>query len=502
MTDNTALPLPNRTSSFSSQTLTPAPGALTKSSGFLLNLVALYLFLLESRVLDLSPIWWLHIPLALLILLCILTVAKGNFRVTFGSKIAVAFTIFTGWVTLSVPFSKWRFASIGPLESQIQALVIMIIIAQIIRTPADYRRITGTYAYAILIASLLSFYLGRSVENGRLALANGTLADPNEFALALVVGLPFWWDKANAAQGARKIYCLLCTVPILVAFGKTGSRSGLFTLAMLFFVTFLLANPTRKVLIAGGCVFMVLASTFFLPEYIRVRYQTIFTKGAEAQDLDKKAESHLGSDIASSEERKALLIQSIHMTFEHPLFGVGPGVFSYASWDERHAATGQGGWAQVTHNTYTQISSETGIPGFILFVLCMTMVLRSSYAAYRGLKDTDPIMAKTGSYLFCTLSAFSVGIFFLSVGYTHIISVLFALTIGLSNIRHRTVQGQTVPILALAKSTLGVSLSKWIKPNLPAPATAKTAGPMANSKALRNAGLSGKRTAATTPVQK
>lgn len=460
-------------------------------SKLVVSIAAVYIFLLESRVLDISPIWWLHIPLILLILLIVITLAKGSFRITFQSKISIAFALFTGWVALSVPFSKWRFASIGPLESQIQALVIFIIIVQLIRTPAQYRKITGAYAYAILFASVLSFYFGRSVENGRLALANGTLGDPNEFALALVVGLPFWWDKANVAKGPKKIYCLLCTAPILLAFLKTGSRSGLFTLAMLVFVTFLLAPITRKMLIAAGCLILVIASSLLLPDYLKARYQTIFSP-ADANTLDKRDVKHLDSDIASSEERKALLIQSIQMTFQNPIFGVGPGVFSYASWDQRKEESGVGGLAQVTHNTYTQISSETGIPGFLLFAATMVMVLKSAFSAYRALKDTDPVMAKTGSYLFSMLAAFAVGIFFLSVGYTHIVSTLFALTVALSNLRDSSAnQAQVKSQFAVAGSATPVSARA--KPLKPVATTLRARGPFANSKALRNAGLPNKR---------
>jgi O-antigen ligase len=286
---------------------------------------------------------------------------------------------------------------------------------------------------------------------------------------------------------------------------KTGSRSGLFTLAMLVFVTFLLATPTRKMVIAGGCLALVLASSLLLPDYLKARYQTIFSP-ADANSLAAKDAKHLSSDIASSEERKALLMQSIQMTFENPIFGVGPGVFSYASWDQRKDATGVGGLAQVTHNTYTQISSETGIPGFLLFAATMVFVLKSAFQAFRGLKETDPLMAKSGSYLFCMLAAFSVGIFFLSVGYTHIISTLFALTVALENVRsklaHETRDAATVNINAANPSAFGSG-----KPNLTGPLAAAVPtnqihGPLANSKALRAAGLTKAPSRVAPPVSK
>lgn len=455
-----------------------------RSQSVYVSLVALYLFVLVSRVLDLLPLWSFHIPMLLAISATVLTLARGDLRITFHSKIAITFALFTAWIVICVPFSKWRAASLGPLETQVESLVIFVIIVQASRTPEAYRKITGAYAYAVLIAVLMSFHYGRTVENGRLALAWGTLGDPNELALTLVTGLPFWWDKATAAVGVKKIYYLLCTVPILIIFGKTGSRSGLFALAVLIGVAFLLASAGRKMLIAVGCAILILASTFVLPQYLRERYQTIFS-GASGRDA-----AQLQSDINSSNARRDLLTLSIQMTFEHPIFGVGPGVFSFAGFDERKAETGHGGAAQVTHNTYTQFSSETGIPGFILFSLTMLMVLRSSFRAYKRLMATNSVLAANGRHLFCLLAAFAVGIFFLSVGYTHIVSSMFAFAVALSNLGERAVAEparKELGIGGIAAPALLPAKSATVKPLFPATVTAT--GPVANSKALRTAGI-------------
>jgi len=55
----------------------------------------------------------------------------------------------------------------------------------------------------------------------------------------------------------------------------------------------------------------------------------------------------------SAQQRKELLFKSLKVTVRHPLFGVGPGNFEVVS----------GAW-DVTHNSYTQISAEGGIPAF------------------------------------------------------------------------------------------------------------------------------------------
>jgi O-antigen ligase len=423
---------------------TPSPGneGHPRSNKFGVMLLGLYLFLLISRILDVSPIWWLHIPMMLLIVLVVLTLFRGQFQIAFRSKITVSFGLFTCWVLVCFPLSQWRGASIEPVTWCIQAFGLFLIIAQMPRTIDEWRKVVGAYGYAILAASLLGFYVGRSVENGRLALAGGSFADPNEFALGMVLGLPFWWYKAGRAKGPKKIFYWLCTVPIYITFAKTGSRSGLFALAALFLGAVLFAKGPRKLVICAVAAFAVILAGVLLPDYMTARYFTIFSPGGNTQ-LDASGRQQLNSDIGSSEGRKMLLIQSVQMTFQHPIFGVGPGVFSYASWDQRKANTGIGGLAQVTHNTYTQISSETGLPGFLLFVATLIFSFKSIYRDYRTALSIEPEVAQSGQYLIEAFIALTVGIFFLSVGYTHTTAVLFAFAVSLHNILSSTASVKT-----------------------------------------------------------
>ena len=60
-----------------------------------------------------------------------------------------------------------------------------------------------------------------------------------------------------------------------------------------------------------------------------------------------------------------LLWQAIRMSMEHPIVGVGPGVFGDFAWDERKANLGVGGGLLVSHNTYTQFSAKRGYRGSV-----------------------------------------------------------------------------------------------------------------------------------------
>jgi O-antigen ligase len=128
------------------------------------------------------------------------------------------------------------------------------------------------------------------------------------------------------------------------------------------------------------------------------------------------------SATGSAQERQELLIKSLKVTAEHPLFGIGPGNFAIIS----------GHW-RVTHNTYTQLSSEGGIPALILYLL----ILWRGFANVRSIKRMDACRREVRMFaggLHASLAGFVIGSFFASeaylfFGYTYIFfsSLLFIL---------------------------------------------------------------------------
>lgn len=419
-------------------------------------LVALYIFLITGRILDISPIWFLHIPLILLVVLTVMMLSRGGFGHSFGSKLTKYFTAFTIWVALCFPFSSWRFASLPSVQLQAQCLLIFLVVVQVVRTRQDWERVAGAYAYAILGAALLTFVIGINVQ-GRIALPNGTLGDPNEFALHMVLGLPFWWFKASKAKGFRKILFYLYTLPIYLAFARAGSRAGLLALGVLLVITFVFAEGGKKVLLAVVMVGGVAASSVVLPGYLKTRFTTFFSP-AEG-DFDSATKARIDSDIASSNERKALLQQSLSMTFRHPIVGVGPGTFSFVSRDERIANGERGGENLVTHNTYTQISSECGLPGFFFFAATVVMAVAYTFTDYRRLQKFDRELAQYARYAFTALLGMAIGIFFLSVGYTHLLGTMFALALSLHKVAQAAAaKAEFHPAIGLAKPLSSVPL--------------------------------------------
>ena len=84
----------------------------------------------------------------------------------------------------------------------------------------------------------------------------------------------------------------------------------------------------------------------------------------------------------SSEARLQLLLDSVYLTFAHPIFGVGPDDFQVAQ-NDLAVKRGQAyGLWHVTHNTYTELSCEMGIPGLLIYLAFLLQCWRVLFLHY------------------------------------------------------------------------------------------------------------------------
>jgi len=134
-----------------------------------------------------------------------------------------------------------------------------------------------------------------------------------------------------------------------------------------------------------------------------------------------------------------LLLDSIEVTLKHPIFGIGPGQFADHNWHRRKDA-GLPTIFNVTHNTYTQISSEVGIPGLIIFLGLLISVFRA-IRSVAGLKSSmlyrpPPVVLDAAHYLTLALVVLCVCGFFLALAF----GPLFYVTAAIIAVFHRSVQ--------------------------------------------------------------
>jgi O-antigen ligase len=383
-------------------------------------LLLVYLFFYCSRIPEMLP--WFHIGLLLQPILLIGMFMTGTTKAMFKTDVGRWMTAFTVWVAICVPTSTWRGGSFNILILAAQALVLMFFMASFIRTLDDCYRVIYVIALAMAAVGVLSLIKGGGSRPGDLRVGLGagsgmenTLSDANFLALYVTLGLPLLWFAYTWKKGIVKVGLLLMTVPMLATVARTGSRMGLVALAAaaLFFLIFASARQ-RVVLIMGGFVCLVLA-VMLLPQRITDRFTTLFVPSSSAEV----------EAAQSSEARKLMFIRSIQVTLEHPLLGVGPGEFMDAEAAEDMAVGKRGLW-HYTHNAYTELSSETGIIGMVLFLFAF-------WRSYRGLsqfRNRFP-SARVRRAALCIQMAVlvaSIGAFFLSIAYSGILYPVLGLS--------------------------------------------------------------------------
>jgi O-antigen ligase len=186
-----------------------------------------------------------------------------------------------------------------------------------------------------------------------------------------------------------------------------------------------------------------------LPGYVRARYVTFFSVDSTPTQGDNGANperDRLRADASSADERRRLLQESINLTLEHPLVGVGPGCFQAAVYDEAKAKGIRHNVWLMTHNSYTQLSSETGFPGLILLLWLIGASFKNLKMVMKGAKPDgekpNPAAYTTAKSLLLSFAVVCVCIFFLAVVYDFTIYVWAGLAVGLRRVYEQIPPGE------------------------------------------------------------
>lgn len=287
--------------------------------------------------------------------------------------------------------------------------------------------------YTVAAAAALNVLLWRvfaQVDAGRLELAFGTVANSNDYAAHLLAVVPFLLFVALTVR-PRPL-----AAPVLAAVGggiyfcvSTGSRGGL--IALIAASAYLFLRAPGRVRIAFLVLAPVIAAVTIAnaPKYALERQATLF---ADSRDSSAQAGDPA---VASRTTRLYLLRRSLSTTFAHPLFGVGPGEFMNYEGTTAVKAGVRGAW-QVTHNTYTQVSSEAGIPALMFFVAALVTTYRLLSKTYRAAKARQELrpIAMAALCLLVSLVGFGVANLFLSLAYWYHLLMLSGFAICLSSI--------------------------------------------------------------------
>ena len=395
------------------------------------GLTAFFVLLLYSRLQDFAS--YLHLPGIILSLATILMIVSGNVHTiskVASTKWSVAMTVF---MVCAVPFSVWPGGAADTIvKVWLKALLVYTIVTSAIVIPRYCTRLITIAAFGTLCGTVIGLIVGKVTE-GRMGELNARFGDANDFAQVLLIGmcLMLGYSVTPGRNRFAKLLAYVSAIVMLVAFFRTGSRGGFIGLLTVTLFVFIKDSAATK----AGILILVIVVTacmlMFLPDTLKYRYGALLGLVAETQ-TNREAIAAGGS----AEGRQHLLKQSLLITARHPVFGVGAGMFAVA---ENSVAVNQGlakGAWHETHNMYTQVSSENGIPAFICFVAALLMAFRAlNRVVALGKNSADLVIveaSRSAYWIRLALLAMMSSGFFLSIAYTNELQVLIALAMGLN----------------------------------------------------------------------
>ncbi|MEP6537122.1 MAG: O-antigen ligase family protein [Bryobacteraceae bacterium] len=414
------------------------------------GILLVFLFILFSRTFDVV-LSSLQIPFTISCLVLAATVFGGGILRVWDHKIGRYFVAFTAWMAIAIPFSFWRGGSTVVFQGWLKAVLVYICIVGLIATYDQTVRAIKVLGFAVLTLAILALTLGNS-ENGRLFLSEGKFQNPNDLAQIMLIGLPFLWlmVKDSTQNVLFKTFPFLLSGLIFYVLLKTGSRGAIFGFLAMMLFAFIRSSMTGRIAMLGFSLILMLAAIVVVPGSLRHRYATLFSSDSDG-DLSADAKELADIAVASSEARQRVFKKSIEMTLRHPLLGVGPGMFAEAVEDDL-AQEGKRTTFLLSHNSYTQVSSEMGFPGLFLYVA----IIYGCFKATAAVEKVSRVRAgprwknisSTADCLRMTLVAYAVTAIFSSVAYQSLLPAIAGLcTVLYTSVQHELAQeSASVPL--------------------------------------------------------
>ena len=287
----------------------------------------------------------------------------------------------------------------------LKAILIFIVIVNVMRTERRFKLLVWlAFAVSIYLSvNAVNDYMNGVFREGTAYNNNqriggairGLFGNSNDLALHLVTMVPIAVGLAFASKGVFRRLCYLGFAGMFVAaIVVTFSRGAFIGLLVAMLVLARKIGRKNKILSTGALVVSISAVLIFAPASYSGRLSTIFSTASDA--------------TGSSSQRTEILKRSIWVTLRYPLFGVGVGNFHHKSVHEL-----------VTHNAYTQVSSEMGIPAMIVYVMLMIYPMRRLRRIEAETLD-DPARRKFHYWAIgvqASIVAYMVSSFFGSVAY-------------------------------------------------------------------------------------
>lgn len=203
-------------------------------------------------------------------------------------------------------------------------------------------------------------------DGGRLALdiAGGSVSNPVDLSIHLLFSAGYMAYAAAQSKSWLVRIGLIAGIMLAAQLSlQTGSRTATVGVAAAAISILLWRTTPSRFFTTAAVAAVVVAVAFGTLSGDLVSRLTSF---------DTNTETEAGS---SAETRLELAKRGMEYAFQHPLFGIGFGMFTDFDSGEAIAEGRRGTWKNA-HNSFVAVASETGLVGFFFFAAPLFIVLR------------------------------------------------------------------------------------------------------------------------------
>ena len=340
---------------------------------------------------------------------------EGNITIFTTEVKAVSALVFLAIVTLPIaksPGLAWENFN----DIFIKAVLMFVVMVNVLRTR---RRLMGLMWLSLMIGVYLSYMALDMYSRGELKSEGyrvaveigGMFGNPNELALHLVMMTPIALVLGIAARNPlmRLVYFGMTFLFVGANF-VTYSRGGFLGLLAGAGVLVWKLGRRHRLNVTLASIFIGGLTLLLAPGNYGLRMLSIFIPGLDP--------------VGSSDQRRELLERSIIVTLRNP-WGIGIGNFQIVGYHNL-----------VSHNAFTQVSSELGLLGLAAYMIFMISPFRKLGAIERTLDKQN----EHGWFYYLSIGlqasivSYLVSSFFASVAYNWFIYYLIAYAVAFRRI--------------------------------------------------------------------
>jgi len=346
----------------------------------------------------------------------------------------------------------------------VEGIGLYFLLTNVVRTPTMLRRATWVLLIAGLFMGFLSFYqqLTHTYNNNYWGFAQmsnaafgtgstniygkvlqkrlaGPLGDQNRYAQIMLILVPlgfyrFLGERSNFLRVLAAVATAFCALGVALTFSRGAAVAFVLVLVVMAFMR--LIKPWQLLLIGLALVLLFAA----VPEY-RARLETLVgvTSIVSEEGTAAGAETADGSMLSRATEGLAALLVFI----DHPVVGVGPGMFRYYYQDyAEYVGLRVLAADRQAHNLYLGLLAETGALGMICFLLVVYVTLRNLNQVRKRMAISNPEGANMATAFMLAITAYLASGIFLHFAYIRYFWLMMALAGAASYIANAQAEKQ------------------------------------------------------------